>query len=552
MKFCTNCGAKLPEDVKFCMECGAKIETDPQASAEVQQPTVQQPTVQETPAVEAPAAPKMPEQRAFKPYTFSDTQQGNAPLPRGYTPPQAEQMTQTEVQTGSYTPPPKAEKPAGAGFKGFDLKGIKLDKKMLTYIGAGAAALLLIILLISLIGGGKADPAVLGSYECVSMRFGDMTVDPQGELLELEKKGKAVLTLGGEDFKGKWSLKDEAFTLKQGGDKIVGTLEDGVIVLELEGIEYTFASQGAKPASGSAANTPAQTKPEATKAPETKPAQKPGFSEPAQEQGPAAYKAISCTTSGYTMDASMLATMGDCYVILNGDGTGTWKYFDQDIILTYTDDALIAGGISMPYTIDGDTMTFTLADSTSYTLEKTDEMPADKPAASAPTGVQAWAGDWYGWWIIDTVWEGNSELEGQWWDCCASLEIEPDGTAQFTLWDEDYTRAEPLAQTGMTVSETAGVARFISEEGFFNGRPVAHGDWLCYSDATEYGDVMTFDGEYDDGELRLWYTVYLRPWGTDWSDIEADDPDLLPYYYEDWYLPLIDSGVTQAPDHIGG
>ena len=46
MKFCTNCGAQLPEGVKFCTECGTKFDVET--------------PVQETPAepvYEAPAAP---------------------------------------------------------------------------------------------------------------------------------------------------------------------------------------------------------------------------------------------------------------------------------------------------------------------------------------------------------------------------------------------------------------------------------------------------------------------------------------------------------------
>ena len=40
--------------------------------------------------------------------------------------------------------------------------------------------------------------------------------------------------------------------------------------------------------------------------------------------------------------------------------------------------------------------------------------------------------------------------------------------------------------------------------------------------------------------------MYLRPWGSLWPDEE----DRLPYYYEDWYLPLIESG-EEMPDVLG-
>ena len=47
------------------------------------------------------------------------------------------------------------------------------------------------------------------------------------------------------------------------------------------------------------------------------------------------------------------------------------------------------------------------------------------------------------------------------------------------------------------------------------------------------------------------YSIYLRPWGESWEDVRADDEELLPYYYDDWYLPLIETGASM-PEVIGG
>lgn len=33
MKYCSNCGSKLPEDAEFCTECGQRVKTQPQAQA---------------------------------------------------------------------------------------------------------------------------------------------------------------------------------------------------------------------------------------------------------------------------------------------------------------------------------------------------------------------------------------------------------------------------------------------------------------------------------------------------------------------------------------
>ena len=181
------------------------------------------------------------------------------------------------------------------------------------------------------------------------------------------------------------------------------------------------------------------------------------------------------------------------------------------------------------------------ADQETPQAEKTDD----------PTELSYWAGDYYGWWVIDSVWEGEGFEEGDWWDCCATIELDADGTGTMTLWDETLPKDDPLAELGITVTvDENGVARFCSEEGWFLDDEMEHADWLFYSDATEYGDVLYIDGEYEDGTYDFWYYLYLRPWGTDWSDVAANEPDNMPYYYEDWYLPLIESGVQSAPAAI--
>ena len=177
--------------------------------------------------------------------------------------------------------------------------------------------------------------------------------------------------------------------------------------------------------------------------------------------------------------------------------------------------------------------------------EVPEEIPEEAPAAS---GIQAWSGDYYGYWVIDSVWENASAWveEGSCWDACATLELNEDGTGNLIIWDEDFAKDDPLAQMGITASETDGVGRFVCEDGTFLGLPLAHADWLWYTDATEYGDMFVINGQFDDGEDGFWYEIYLRPWGADWSDVAANG-EPIPSYYDDWYVPLVNSGVTEAP-----
>ena len=63
--------------------------------------------------------------------------------------------------------------------------------------------------------------------------------------------------------------------------------------------------------------------------------------------------------------------------------------------------------------------------------------------------------------------------------------------------------------------------------------------------------MICIEGWYEDGEDEFYYEVYLRPWGQLWDDFAADYPDDVPYYYDDWYLPLVESG-SAMPDVVGG
>ena len=109
---------------------------------------------------------------------------------------------------------------------------------------------------------------------------------------------------------------------------------------------------------------------------------------------------------------------------------------------------------------------FVLADTTSkveVTFEeafgdKTGKITVDpstlsREAAGSGTGQDTgtgdilldwWNGDWYGWWIMTGCSGDYEDLEGAWWDICGAIDIGGDGTGTVTLWDEDYTKSEPM------------------------------------------------------------------------------------------------------------
>ena len=141
-------------------------------------------------------------------------------------------------------------------------------------------------------------------------------------------------------------------------------------------------------------------------------------------------------------------------------------------------------------------------------------------------------------------------MEGNWWDVCGDIDIGTDYTGTITLWDEDYTRSEPMASVQVSLSEagTGEHGTVMSEGGWFTNVALEHADWIVDPGLLDYDDMIWISGDYEDGDDEFHYDIYLRPWGLYWEDMEED---AYPYRYTDWYLPLIDAGKSM-PDTIGG
>ena len=178
----------------------------------------------------------------------------------------------------------------------------------------------------------------------------------------------------------------------------------------------------------------------------------------------------------------------------------------------------------------------------------------------APTGdalLDWWNGAWYGWWTMTGCSGAYESMSGQWWDACAVIDIGSDYTGTVTIWDEDYSRADPMLQASVTLN-SAGVGEHgtvMSESGYFANLPLEHADWIIdpaiNSRFPDVENMICIEGWYEDGDDEFYYEVYLRPWGQLWDDFAADYPDDIPYYYDDWYLPLVESGRSM-PDVVGG
>lgn len=204
--------------------------------------------------------------------------------------------------------------------------------------------------------------------------------------------------------------------------------------------------------------------------------------------------------------------------------------------------------------------TITIDPSTLSREASADSTGSTDTTLPAPTGdalLDWWNGAWYGWWTMTGCSGAYESMAGQWWDACAVIDIGSDYTGTVTIWDEDYSRADPMSQVSVTLN-SAGAGEHgtvMSESGYFTNLPLEHAGWIIdpaiNSRFPDVENMICIEGWYEDGEDEFYYEVYLRPWGQLWDDFAADYPDDVPYYYDDWYLPLVESG-SAMPDVVGG
>ena len=193
--------------------------------------------------------------------------------------------------------------------------------------------------------------------------------------------------------------------------------------------------------------------------------------------------------------------------------------------------------------------TAALSHVTAEGTDQTDDGGLSTPAETGDALLDWWNGEWYGWWKMSGCCGSYESMEGNWWDVCGNIDIGTDYTGTITLWDEDYTRAEPMASVQVSLNEagTGTYGTVMSEGGWFTDVPLEHADWIVDPGLLNYDDMIWIDGDYENGDDEFHYDIYLRPWGLYWDDMDESG---YPYRYTDWYLPLIDAGKSM-PDAIG-
>ena len=209
-------------------------------------------------------------------------------------------------------------------------------------------------------------------------------------------------------------------------------------------------------------------------------------------------------------------------------------------------------------TITIDPSTLSREEAAETESESESESEATMSAANQDPLLDWWNGEWYGWWEMTGCSGEYESMEGQWWDVCGVIDIGTDYTGVVTLWDESYTKSEPMvtAQVSLNEAGTGEHGTLVSESGWFTNVALEHADWIVDPGLMEREDMICIDGWYEDGDDEFHYEFYLRPWGHRWGDAGED---VLPYFYTDWYLPLIEAGKfmpdsfdSEAPESDSG
>ena len=190
------------------------------------------------------------------------------------------------------------------------------------------------------------------------------------------------------------------------------------------------------------------------------------------------------------------------------------------------------------------------------TPETTETPEAPEPTAAPVENAASydwWDGKWYGWGCYYTAGGAYAELEDSGWDVVAEIDVDGDkGTLE--LWDiDDLDESELSAKVSFGPGLTAA-GQMSCESAIFADAIYGQDAWAC--DPAEYPEgklehtfLLGFyysDSENSDNFVEVWYV--LRPWGMSWDDVKNADTsgmlysDMMPFHYEDWYLPQLNSG----------
>ena len=154
-------------------------------------------------------------------------------------------------------------------------------------------------------------------------------------------------------------------------------------------------------------------------------------------------------------------------------------------------------------------------------------------------------GNWYGWLKTDSE---SGLFPDSWFDCCAKVTAMGDNSFRIVLWDEDGSLQDPLGEITMILLPDGSA---VSENGYFCYADISKDEWkLLPPDSFSPATLQITDCEHNAMDETFSYSFFMHPWGTVWENSSDSSADIfLPFYYYDWYLPLIEK-KAEMPERI--
>lgn len=339
------------------------------------------------------------------------------------------------------------------------------------------------------------DDERIGHYTCMSVDNGDGTGMPNGEWIELSSadSGKIKTDL---ELSFDWSMDGDNFTMttKVIVDTYTGTLRDGILVLNCNGVEMTFVKEGVS-----------YTPPERPSVTTPDPWATAGTTGPTES----AAESTEPVTDAADPDAAETSETKP----------------------TATESTATEPAATEP----------SAAPSTETNPTETTEIL---------TSLQNWwNGNYYGYYAL---FENDQDETNYWWDCCADINLDVAGEGLLRIWDETYNDPEDgLASVWIAASESTGshgVAQSVN--GWFLSTALTQDDWSLDSGNEDFPNGVVIVGWYEEDGIEYRLKIYLRKWGLSWDDV-ADNYIGLPEYYDTWYKPAIEQGLAMPSTLLG-
>ena len=378
-----------------------------------------------------------------------------------------------------------------------------------------------------------------GSVTQVEDAFGS------GFLMNLNDKGKCVVTVDGTKSYGKWTLNGGAFQLDCGGLNCTGTLQDEILTLndvQGQGVTLYFVKSGStmqQPLDGDSMT-------QGTTA--------------GSDTDVGIYVLESASDSEYTLSKEELALvdMEDFYIELRADGTGE-TYMEDFVTFQWKDGNFYAltdpDTPAMTYTREGDLLTIEF-DGMTMVFKRSDTKPEIDPALldggddeydgpdepdppytydDGNTYADLGNTNWYGWFRMENYKNvpNRDYFDTDTYDCWGYIGESEDGSHYFEVY-RDGMPDDPVITMWVNVYDD-------------HIEPILDGnDWVLDQNITEsdaykfnlypYNDnisLFMYDYEGDDGTACA-VSFYMRLDGTEWNE-ELEE---LPPRYEEYKAAL--------------